>query len=96
MRDILSEEILLEGVVPRRNRRMSGEKGRRSDDFYSLIKSKMVVFNKFPDPFEANECRMAFVAVIQIGFYSQFIQGTDSADSKNKFLLQPVFMVASI
>ena len=52
--------------------------------------------NIFPEPFEAAESRVTFIAMIHIGLNAQRAQGTDAAHTEQHLLFQPIFPVAAV
>ena len=94
--EILREEFLVEGVVACRNGGMGGEETAGANQFHCLFVHQTAFLHVFTQPFQADECGVAFVAVVDGRTYAHNPQCPDTANAQQDFLLETVFPVAAV
>ena len=96
MPDVFPEQTFVEGVVPGRDRGMCREQRRGPHEFKSLRIVEIVILDVFTESLQTGECRMAFVALLDLGLYAELPQRPDATDTEKQLLLEPVFPVPAI
>ena len=93
---VLAEETFVEVVVAGRNRSVYGVQRRGAYQLDGLVVGQTFGYYVVADALYVNQRCVAFVTVIYVFLDTQLLQGKDTADTEQDFLLQTVIPVAAV
>ena len=82
--------------LPGRDGRVRREDGGRAQTLERLVLVDALVLDELAQPFELEECRMAFVEVEDGRLEPELAQHADAADAEHDLLAEPVLAVAAV
>ena len=94
--EVPPHEVRVEHLVPRRNRRVRGEDGRRAQALECLAGRQSLLLHELAHALELEERRVPLVQVEDRRLEAEPPQHADAADAEHELLPQPVLAVAAV
>ena len=93
--EVFAAKCFIEIVVTSRHRSVHGVERASTNEFESFVEVE-TTFHEVCETLEVGKCSVTFVAVINVFFDAELLEGEDTTDTEEIFLFHTVFPVTTI